>query len=213
MNSTRVWVAALLSLTTCAYAELRISEICPKPNSYDSQNRSPGWIEFYNDGAEAVDLADYELVRANRGKAAAPGDASKNFVSRTVPAGGYTVVYTTEDWPNANSGVVAVYQESAYGSMMVFPSKINNKKYPLVQLYKGADAATKVLVDEMVVPVDLPESKTLARVGGSFPAFSLSTGVANPDAYTAVTDASAVKSVILPTPTKGAANNDTGAIP
>ena len=210
MNSTRFWAAAaLLSLVTCAYAELRISEICPKPNSYDSQNRSPGWIEFYNDGAEAVDLADYELVRANRGKAAAPGDASKNFVSRTVPAGGYTVVYTTEDWPNANSGVVAVYQESAYGSMMVFPSKINNKKYPLVQLYKGTDAATKVLVDQVIVPVDLPETMSIAPVGSPFAAFS----GADPDEYTVISDASAVKFAMLPTTTKGAANNYTGAIP
>lgn len=106
--------AVALSLST-AFAELRISEICPKPNTYDSKFRSLGWIEFYNDGDEAVDLADYELVRANRGKAAAPGAATKNLASRSVPAGGYTVVYTTEDWPNAQtggSGLVEIYQES-----------------------------------------------------------------------------------------------------
>ena len=215
MNSRRFLAAAVVaSVAICASAELRISEICPKPNAYDSQNRSPGWIEFYNDGPDAVDLADYQLARFNRGKVAkAPTSAAGNFVSRSVPAGGYTVVYTSEDWPNANSGVVAVYAESAYGGdMMVFPNKINNKKYPLVQLYKVTDTVTN-LVDEMIVPVDLPETKTIARVGGSFSAFDPATGVANPDAYTAVTDASAVKSAILPTPTKGAANNYTNAIP
>ena len=141
-----------------AFAELRISEICPKPTGLDPNGKASGWIELWNDGDAAVDLADYELVRANRGKALAP--KGKPLASRTVPAGGYTVVYTSEEYDNADLGEVTVYDND----VMVCPFKVSPKKYPLVALYKGSE-----LLEQFIVPVDLPDNQSIAPAGGGFP--------------------------------------------
>lgn len=143
---TLAWLMVAATASS-AFAELRISEICPRPTSLDANGKESGWIELYNDGTEAVDLKDYEIVRANRGKALEP--TGRMLASRTVPAKGYTVVYLSNKYDNAETGITTVYANG----LMVCPCKVSPKKFPLVALYKGATE-----IDRFVVPVDLPDN-------------------------------------------------------
>ena len=179
-----------------AFAELRISEICPRPNGMDPNGRQSGWIELYNDGSEAVDLADYEIVRANRGKALMP--VGRPLASRTLAAKAYTVVYTSDEYDNADSGEVKIYAND----MMVYPKKVSPKKFPFVALYKGT-----TLIDRFVVPVDLPDNQSVAPAGGAFTEYKGNNGGTGLADKWYITDRSKVARVILPVVTKGAANN------
>ena len=137
-----------------AAAELRITEICPKTAEvYDANGLESGWVELYNDGDEAVNLADYELVRKNLGKSLKAGKKKKNLANRTVAPGEYAVIYTSDEYPNAEDEggdeVVRIYGND----MMVHASKVNPKKFPVVALYKGTDA--KILLQTEYIPVDL----------------------------------------------------------
>ena len=149
---------AVLMVGSSAFAELCISEICPRPNAKDPNGLESGWIELYNDGDEAVDLADYEIVRVNRGKALKA--AGKPLASRSVSAKSYTLVYTSEEYDNVDSGVPQIYAND----VMVYPNKISPKKFPLVALYKGKD-----LLQQLIIPVDLPDNQSIAPCGGAFP--------------------------------------------
>ena len=144
-----------------AFSELRISEICPRPDERDPNGKESGWIELWNDGEEAVDLQDYELVRVNRGKSLSP--IGKMLAPRMVPAYGYTVVYLSEEYDNVDSGVPTVYAND----VMVCPYKVSPKKFPLVALYKGSS-----LLEKFIVPVDLPDNYSLAPAGGKFTPYS-----------------------------------------
>ena len=165
-------LAAAISVAGCLAARgetapvhtggLRISEICPRPDALDPNGKTSGWVELVNYGEEAVDLADYELVRKNRGKEAKAGKPKTNLKSRIVQPGERTLVYTSEEYANCEdlggNGQVAVFENG----VMVYPAKVNPKKFPYVQLYRGADETSKVLVDEFVVPVDLKDGWSVA---------------------------------------------------
>ena len=73
----------LLLLPWVAAAELRISEICPKPGELDPNGLESGWVEFVNDGAVVVDMVDYRLIRVNRSKKTDIGKFG-NLPSRTL---------------------------------------------------------------------------------------------------------------------------------
>ena len=145
----------VLLLAGSVSAGLRFGAICPEPSTRDPNGCVSGWVELVNDGAEAENLADYELVRKNRGKKADAGKQTKNLLSRVLNPGASTRVYLSEAYANCEDrggdGKVALYDNDA----MVFPEKLSVKKFQLLQLYRGASAADKVLVDEAVVPVDL----------------------------------------------------------
>lgn len=194
-------VSAAVLAGASAFAELRISEICPRPTALDPNGLESGWVELYNDGSAAVNLRDYELVRANRGKALK--SAGRSLASRTVAAHGYTVVYFSEEYPNATDESSKSYNEVIVSNdVMVVPQKLSPKKFPLVALYKGKD-----LVDKLIVPVDLPDNQSVAPCG------PMGAYAGSGDAKATVVKAGSVRSMILPTLTKGAANNTSGAIP
>lgn len=97
-------LAALVALVLAlgAHAELCVSEICPKPKGFDPNGFESGWIELYNAGDEPVNLSSYTLERFNRGKAAKAGSYAA-LPDVTVPAKGYQVVYTSEEYPAASA--------------------------------------------------------------------------------------------------------------
>ena len=166
-----------------ASAELEITEICARCQSKVPAQKDLGWVELHNNGTEAVNLANYKLLRTNRGKAPAPANISA-LCDRTVEPGAYTVVYTSEMFANGAAGTtVASYTYGNYGEIMVLPQKVNQKKYPMVQLYKVAD---DTLLQTVVVPVDLADNKSYTTQNGT--------------------------RQILATPTPGAANNTTDAV-
>ncbi|MBP5284484.1 MAG: lamin tail domain-containing protein [Kiritimatiellae bacterium] len=138
-----------------ATGDLRICEVCPRPDGTDPNGKVSGWIELVNRGESDVDLADYEIVRKNRGKEAKAGKAKLNLKPRTVRPGERVLVYTSEEYDNCEDlggdGTVKVYGDG----VMVYPAKVNPKKFPYLQLYRGTDS--KTLVDELVVPVDIKD--------------------------------------------------------
>ena len=139
-----------------ASAELEITEICARCQSKVPAQKDLGWVELYNNGTEAVNLANYKLLRTNRGKAPAPANISA-LCDRTVEPGAYTVVYTSEMFADGAAATeVASYTYGNYGEIMVLPQKVNQKKYPMVQLYSAAD---DTLLQTVVVPVDLADNK------------------------------------------------------
>jgi len=140
-----------LGLAAPAGAELRITEICPKTAEvYDANGLESGWVELYNDGDAAVDLADYELQRFNLGKKAS-ADKYARLPHVSLAAGGRFVVYTSDEYPNSEDEGGDGFTVATYGNgYVVVPFKVNPKKFPIVRLLKGAE----VLQTEYV-PVDL----------------------------------------------------------
>lgn len=140
------------------FAELSITEICPRPEAPDPNGQEAGWIELTNMGQEAVNLKDYALIRWNRGKE----DKKKNrkqLCDRELQPGERTVVYTSEAYPNyREKEQVAVYEND----VMVFPFKVNPKKFPNIALYKwdAEKGEAKEKLQTFIVPVDLPDDKS-----------------------------------------------------
>ncbi len=148
-------LSSVLGATMAAslFATLRITEICPRPDALDPNGKEAGWIELTNTGDEPVNLKDFALIRWNRGKE----NKEKNrriLYNRVVQPGARTLVYTSEAYPNYWDGEqVTVYDND----VMVFPSKVNPKKFPNVALYR---ADQKTLVQTLIVPVDLPDNQS-----------------------------------------------------
>lgn len=148
-------LSSVLGATMAAslFATLRITEICPRPDALDPNGKEAGWIELTNTGDQSVNLKDFALIRWNRGKE----DKKKNrriLCDRELGPGERTLVYTSEAYPNYWDGEkVAVYEND----VMVFPSKVNPKKFPNVALYR---ADQKTLLQTLIVPVDLPDDQS-----------------------------------------------------
>ena len=154
---------AAVSFAVPAFAELRISEICPKPTAFDPNGFEAGWIELTNTGNEAVNLSSYTLDRFNRGKAAKAGSFAA-LPNISVAPGARQVVYTSEEYPDyINDGVTPFVSNG----VVVVPFKVNPKKYPMVRLLKGAD-----VIDSFVIPVELDDDMSFAPAGGDFPAYT-----------------------------------------
>ncbi len=151
----KLLAATLTMAAAAASAELRITEICPSPAELDPNGRESGWVELYNDGDTAVNLADYELVRKNIGKVLKAGKKKKNLAKRSLAPGAYTIVYTSEEYDNAEDWggdeTVKVYDND----VMVYASKVSPKKFPVIALYKGTDS--KELLQLERVPVDIQD--------------------------------------------------------
>ena len=171
MKITLLLLSAL-TITLTASAALRFGEICPRPTALDPNGKESGWVQLVNDGEETENLADYELARFNRGKAAKAGAAKTNLKTREIAPGASTRVYTSEVYDNCKDlggkGTVDVYDND----VMVYPVKVNPKKFPYLQLYRGTDETVKELVDEAIVPVDLADdcrydARTREIVSGS----------------------------------------------
>lgn len=140
-------------------AALVISEVCARcqPKAVPA-SKDLGWIEFYNGSNETVNLGDYKLLVLNRGKKI---DVAKNILPLAdceIAPGGYALVYTSETFGNA---AVAEVEDTfaGRGTITVYPKKINPKKYPFVQLFRGDE-----LVQTVVVPVDLADEKSYTTV-------------------------------------------------
>ena len=154
MKTLKMLSAVLgVSMAASAFATLRITEICPRPDALDPNGKEGGWIELTNLGDEPVNLKDYALIRWNRGKE----DKKKNrriLCDRELGPGERTLIYTSEAYPNYWDGeYVAEYDND----VMVFPSKVNPKKFPNVALYR---ADQKTLLQTLIVPVDLEDDKS-----------------------------------------------------
>ena len=213
MKSNSFFALSAFLLTACPlWAELRISEICPEPANeietsfyhgneifhgrgfspiLDPNGKESGWIELENTGDSPVDLADYKITCANRGKKLKLGDDDISpLCHRMVGAHERTLVYIGETYKNSKDrdGDGITVTEYDHGVMAV-PVKANPKKFPLVVLAKKDGT----IIDRFIIPVDLPD-------GGSF-----APGENSSDTY--------VTRAILTKPTPGKANDYTGAIP
>ena len=213
MKSISFFAIGALLVTACpSWADLRISEICPEPaeeitvanylnnQRYDTKGhkaipdpngKKSGWIELYNDGQGPVNLQDYKLAYKKRGKKIKLEEFA-SMCPRTLAAGQRTVVYISESYDNSEDHfpkdtVLPVREYENH--VMVVPFKASPKKFPLVVLAKNDGT----VIDRFIVPVDLPEG------------YSFAPGKDSSDDY--------VTRAILPTPTKGLANNYSGAIP
>ena len=137
-----------------------MSAVCPAPSEPDPAGKESGWVDLVNDGAEAVELGEYEFVRVNRGKKLEPGSKKKNLVKGTLAAGATLRVWTSEEYPNCKDLGGSGNVETIDGRV-VYPNKVSVKKYPYLALYRKA--ADTNLVDAVAVPVDLPEGAVLER--------------------------------------------------
>lgn len=142
-------IAVMFSLL--ANADLRITEIMPKmADAYDANGLESGWVELYNDGTNDVDLSNYELQRFNLGKKVSAGKYSK-LPSRTVGAGQYAVIYTSDEYPNSKDEGGDDFTVITYtNGYVVAPFKVNPKKFPIVRLLKG-----KTVLQTEYIPVDI----------------------------------------------------------
>ncbi len=173
-------VSVLASLG--AFAQLRISEICPQPatvhpttgeviDQLDPNGKVSGWIELENTSAtESVDLANYQIVRTHRGKkvkdkpyspANPKNDGTSMLPSRAIGPGERVIVYTSDEYDNDEEVdglglIVKEYETPGGGSMIVLPSKVNPKRFPMIQLYDYT-SGSGVVVDRFIIPVDLPK--------------------------------------------------------
>ena len=152
-------LSSVLGATMAAslFATLRITEICPRPDALDPNGKEAGWIELTNTSAtDTVNLKDFALIRWNRGKE----NKKKNrriLCDRELGPGERTLVYTSEAYPNYWDGEkVEVYEND----VMVFPSKVNPKKFPNVALYRVKDGEPKDILQTLIVPVDLPDNQS-----------------------------------------------------
>lgn len=163
-------LAALMAMS--ASAQLRISEICPQPgmtvngdivDAPDPNGKKSGWVELVNTSDQAVDLANYELQRFNRGKEAVAGKFDR-LPSQTVAAGARVVLWTSEDYENGADGTTpeAYPDETNGGTMVVVPFKVNPKKYPIVRLVDYSASESGEVVDTFIIPVDLAKGKSIA---------------------------------------------------
>ena len=165
-----------------AAAQLRITEICPQPatthqttgeviDQLDPNGKVSGWIELENTSAtDTVDLANYQLVRTHRGKKVKDkpyspdnqdNDGSSMLPSRQILPGQRVLVYTSDEYDNDEEVdglglIVKEYETPGGGSMIVLPSKVNPKRYPMIQLYDYT-SGSGVVVDRFLIPVDLPK--------------------------------------------------------
>ena len=183
-----VAVIGVVAMGLAANAAVRIAEICPKPTARDANDRESGWIELVNAGETAEDLSGYELQRFNRGKAAKAGKFG-NLPALTLQPGERALVWTSEEYDNAEDMGGDGKTVKTYGNLVVVPFKVNPKKYPLVRLLKG-----KTVVDSFIVPVDLGDDRSFARADETY--------AEGPARF-----------AILPHATPGAANDYTGAVP
>lgn len=146
-----------------AMGQLRITEICPRPEGLDPNGKESGWIELTNTSAtEEVDLSNYALIRFNRGKTDKKGNRL-SLLPKTLQPGERFVVYASESYSNfsdiGGSGEVEWLGETE--PLMVYPVKINPKKWPTVRLYKGSS-----VIDTFEVPVDLADGKSFSPGSG-----------------------------------------------
>ncbi len=153
------WIifGVVLGMVAGAWAQVRITEICPRPETLDPNGRESGWIELTNTSDAAVNLKDFQLIRFNRGKE----DKSKNrkaLANYILEPQARVLIYTSEAYDNADSETVAMYPAGETGAeMMVFPFKVSPKKYPTLRLYTDGG---KTLIETFSVPVDLPDGQS-----------------------------------------------------
>ena len=127
---------------------LRIGEVCVAPEKKTADGVKVSWVELVNIGETPINLGNYELRRTNRGKELAPGASSQNLPALVLGPGARTLVYMSEDYGNKNPAVV--------DGLVVVPSNLNCDKYPTLAVYRGKEAADKVLAQWIAVPRDLP---------------------------------------------------------
>ena len=148
---------------TVSAGGLEISEVCARcqPKAVPAC-KDLGWIEFHNGTDAAVNLKDYKLLVLNRGKKVDPAKNILALDDREIAPGAYALVYTSEEF--GNKKVAAVEDTFAgRGTITVYPKKLNQKKYPYVQLFK-AGAEGDELVQTVVVPVDLADEASYTTV-------------------------------------------------
>ncbi|MGN0854488.1 MAG: CotH kinase family protein [Kiritimatiellia bacterium] len=182
---------------------LRISEIMPKSSdaaaSKDPNGLESGWVELENLTDDPIDLADYQFFRVNRSKKTE--DKYGNFPSVTIPAHSRYVFYTSERYSNSADMSVSAWATPAaegvhpklYGddlhNVLVWPDKINPKKFPFVRL---VHTPTGTIVDTVVIPSDIPDGYSI---------------IVDP-----VEDGKATTRWMTATPTRGTANTATGLV-
>ena len=152
------------SLVWCGYlsatAALRFNQISPRPLELDAAGKESGWIELVNDGPEAIELSEWEVSRANRGKKVKSGET--RFPSGALAAGATYRFLTSEAYDNCED-LGGDGQVKVYGESIVFPNKVNPKKYPYLALFHHTAEGQTELVDSVVVPVDLADGAVFTR--------------------------------------------------
>ena len=178
----KISILLLAMFALPAAAQLRITEVCPQPatehpstheviDALDPNGKVSGWIELENTSAtDTVDLANYQIVRTHRGKKVkdkpyspdnTKNDGPSMLPSRQIGPGERVLVYTSDEYDNDEEVdglglIVKEYETPGGGSMIVLPSKVNPKRFPMIQLYDYT-SGSGVVVDRFLIPVDLPK--------------------------------------------------------
>ncbi len=139
---------------------LTIAEICPKPTAKDPNGVEAGWVELVNIGTGWAELSEYSFGRFNRGKEM---KAKKLLAlpARVVAPGGKVRFYTTEGYVEGDDLMFTEPKMTADATaeikgVLVYPAKVNPKKYPMVTLAKGGETICSV-----VIPCDTPDDATI----------------------------------------------------
>jgi len=177
----------IIDQTKLPFTGLHIVKMLPKHTSKtadrDPNGRDSGWIDIVNYGPTATNLSNYKIVRSNIGKKVKSDDKDlARLCSYTLPKGGTFRVYTSEEYETAEDyggkgkdvawfttveGVVTKLTEYQEGAIMVVPTKVNPKKFPMVRLYDYSTNAKGDVIDEIIVPCDMDDNMMLEVVANT----------------------------------------------
>ena len=154
--------------------ELVITKICARCQPNVPEAKDLGWILLENMGGKSLELSNYKVYCVNRGKKLKPEEGF------TLPEGTLDVGATFKVW-TSESPIEVLPAEAT----PLYAKKINQKKYPMVQLYK-ADVVTQTVL----VPVDLADELVYDAAADRRPTISPLYGVKDaPDPWQAFTQA------------------------
>ncbi len=121
--------------------KLVITKVCARCQPNVPEAKDLGWIVMENVGNAPLELSEHKILCTNRGKSLKVSEA---FI---LPVGTLEVGETFKVW-TSESPVEALPDDAT----PLYAKKINQKKYPMIQLYKGGTVTQTVLV-----PVDLAD--------------------------------------------------------
>ncbi len=169
----------IVNLAMAEGASLIITEVMPKSTdsinhgtleSYDINGLASGWVEVKNTSDKWVDLKDYRFIRVNRSKKLDTAGYG-NFPSRLIAPHSLAIFYTSERYANSVDMTVSAFATpvdaekphifTELNDVLVWPDKVNPKKFPFVRLYYAPNDKISEIVDTVVIPSDLPEGASI----------------------------------------------------
>lgn len=181
---------------TASTPELVISEIMYNPNSSEDTWE---WVEVYNEGAAAVDLAGFVIDDIN-----GVAHGSSNIASGTIPAGGSAILYNSDDllasdfmaaWGTVNliavtnwgamalnngGDTVGIWESfSDYsGDHQTHANTIDSVPYDDSGAWPVDNNSASIFLNDLAADNDLGGNWTLSTDGGATPLFNGYTSLA-----------------------------------